>query len=99
MGTFQTKFLIKISEISEIYLHCFLGPSLPKRIFGSSIVPFGNSLILIGGYDYDDGFQKGFYKLTCSNRNCVWTKMAQELSVGRENFVAIPIPDDIVPCQ
>ena len=85
--------------LSKIFHLLFLGPSLPKRIFGSSIVPYGKDLVLIGGYSYDDEFQDGFYKFSCSNRNCVWTEMPQKLAVARENFVAIPIPDDLAICE
>ena len=68
-------------------------------MFGSSIVPFGKDLVLIGGYSYDDGFQDGIFKFTCANRNCAWTKMPQKLRVARENFVAIPIPENLATCE
>jgi len=80
-----------------------MGPSLPEALSGYSLVPFGKSIVVIGGstdWGLDSGYGdvKGIHKLTCSNRACTWTKMAQELSIGRAWVVAIPIPDSIAKC-
>jgi len=69
------------------------GDDMLKGISGHTFVPFGDSLVLLGGKN-----NKEIYKLTCSNRRCSWTKMEQELSMGREHTVAIPIPDSLAKC-
>ena len=38
------------------------------------------------------------YSMGCSNRNCIISLLNRELSVPKEGFVAIPIPDTTSGC-
>ena len=47
---------------------------------------------VIGG-DNSTAYQSSIYQLSCSSGLCSWTTLNQQLKVGRENLVAIPVPD------
>ena len=89
--------------------HNFIsGPSLPEKLLGPSIIGSGSeSLILIGGLypggNYTQGeyprWESSIYELQCANEKCGWTKLKQELQLGRRNFVAVPIQDARVSCR
>ena len=72
---------------------------MPKALFIHSLVPFGQDVAVLGGWDSNGKANKEIYKLKCSNRNCTWTEMDQKLAVGRYDFVAIPIPDSTAKCK
>ena len=64
------------------------------------MVRLGKGQAILGG---DGGLsnndrQVKIYSMTCSNRNCIISLLNRELSVPRDNFVAIPIPDTITGC-
>ena len=61
------------------------------------MVTLGNGLAMIGGYG-DGKNQAKIYLLNCMNRNCSISTLTQELSVPRQWFLAIPIPDTIAGC-
>ena len=67
---------------------------MPKGLWYHSLVPFGNSIVMLGGI-----INKEIYELTCSDKIWKWTKMDQELSFGRYQFVAIPIPTSLANCE
>ena len=69
------------------------------------MVEYGDTLLSIGGLTYD-GENNSIYSLTCSDgnpgpliENCSWSKLNQELSVGRSAMVAMIIPDLITSCS
>merc|ERR1719483_116433 len=84
-----------------------LGPALPKRLKGSSIIESGKeSILLIGGFSLEDHeygidilWETSIYKLQCALGTCSWTKLKQELQTGRLDFVAVPIPDAWTACK
>ena len=81
--------------------NCFLllGPLLPMKLNGHSMVKLGNGQTIIGGVTgWQNNYQNKIYLLTCSNRNCLISLLNRELSVAKENIVAIPIPDTISGC-
>ena len=61
------------------------------------MVQLGNGLAIIGGYGNDTIHAK-IHLLICMNRNCSISTLSQELSVSRQEFLAIPIPDTIAEC-
>ena len=61
------------------------------------MVQLGNGLAIIGGYG-NGNYQSKIHLLICMNRNCSISTLSQELSVPRELFLAIPIPDTITGC-
>ena len=67
---------------------------MPEAVYGHSLVPFGMSVVIVGGY-----YSKSLYKFSCSNRACTWTTMEQEMSIRRVDFVAIPIPESLAKCK
>jgi len=73
------------------------GPQLPLKLEAHSMVPLGNGQAIIGGYSLTN-LQSKIYSLTCTNRNCKIELMSTELSVPKDRFVAIPIPDRISGC-
>ena len=67
------------------------------------MVRIGKGQAILGGksggcYQTNEDFHSKIYALTCSNRNCIISLLDRELSVGKEYFVAIPIPDQISGC-
>ena len=72
---------------------------MPIPIYGhtESIVSLGKGQAFIGGAT-ENGFQKNIYFLGCSNRNCQFSVLNKKVSVPRDFFVAIAIPDQLSGC-
>ena len=67
------------------------------ELSGHAMVQLGNGQAIIGGFG--DGYaQAKIYLLNCMNRNCSISTLIQEISVPRQLFLAIPIPDTIAGC-
>ena len=66
-------------------------------LFKHAMVQLGNGQAIIGGDD-THSIQFKIHLLNCMNRNCSISTLGQELSVPREDFLAIPIPDTIAGC-
>ena len=89
-------------------LSLFIGPQLPTILSRHSMVPLGYGQALIGGFRGKSSFdsidpsandiQTKVIHLTCSNRNCTFSILKEMLSMPRQSFVAIPIPDTISGC-
>ena len=65
------------------------------------MLEYDDSLLLIGGKDYDSHpgqILNSIWSLTCEARICVWTELNQELFVGRYGMVAAIIPDSMTNC-
>ena len=64
------------------------------------MVEYGDSLLLIGGYD-DDSYEllNSIFSLTCESRICVWTELSHKLSIGRMDMVTAIIPDSMTNCS
>ena len=73
------------------------GPLLPIRLMDHSMVRLGKGQAILGGIS-NMVHQDKIYTMTCSNRNCIISLLDRELSVPKEAFVAIPIPDTISGC-
>ena len=73
------------------------GPNLPRAIAGHSMVEYGDSLLLVGGYS-SGYFLNSILSLTCEARICVWTELSQQLYDGRVNMVTAIIPDSMTGC-
>ena len=68
------------------------GPTLPKRIMGSSMVSFEGEVILIGGFETPN-----LYRL--SSPNGTWLEMEQTLTTEKIEFVSFLVPDELVNCH
>ena len=81
------------------------GPNLPIGLAGHATITLEDALIVIGGAtdpagsDPGDIPQPSLYILKCYQRDCSWSKMAQELSTLRYYPVAIVIPDELAKCE
>ena len=64
---------------------------MPKSLIWHSMVEVNGDLFVIGGGYYEDN--KLIYKLSCSNGNCTWTTLTQQLKFAREGQVAILVND------
>ena len=73
------------------------GPDLPVSLSGHSMVNLGLGQAILGG-KHSGYATKKIYFLTCSQEICYVTKLKQELSVSRQDFVAISIQDDVSGC-
>ena len=69
------------------------------------MVTLDKHLVAIGGFGgfkgyhtFDDDYQSPLYLMTCHNKVCGWYTMSQELNVGRRQFVAMLIPDELTDC-
>ena len=61
------------------------------------MVTLDKDVVAIGGKVYPD-LQSSLYLMTCQNKVCEWQTMSQELKVGRYQFVAMLIPDELTDC-
>jgi len=68
-----------------------------KMSFQMVSSPDKKALYSIGGYNFDSGNRNSIYKFQCSSdiNTCRWTKSETTLRYGRENFVAISIPNSL----
>ena len=74
---------------------CFslsLGPTLPKTLYGPSMVEMQGDTFLFGGYG--GGYNSAIYQITCSSGICSWSTLNQELKVARTETVAIRVPNN-----
>ena len=63
------------------------------------MVEYGDSLLLIGGIDYDsEQVLTSILSLTCEDRICFWTELSQKLYIGRYGMVTAIIPDSMTDC-
>ena len=69
-----------------------LGPPLPKALSQFSMLEIHGDAIIFGGWD-GTNYNSAIYKLTCASDICSWSTLNQELKVGRQWTVAIPVPD------
>ena len=65
---------------------------MPKSLTWHSMVEVNGDLYVIGGSNFVNG-DKLIYKLSCSNGNCTWTTLTQQLKFAREGQVAILVND------
>ena len=84
------------SFIKELFNLLLLGPSLPQKMWGHEMVTLDKDLVAIGGCDKD--YLSSLYLMTCQNKVCEWQIMSQTLKVGRREFVAMLIPDELADC-
>ena len=61
------------------------------------MVPLELGQAIIGG-ETDDTSTNKIYHLECSQKTCDISKLEAKLSIGRDSFVAIPIPDYLSGC-
>ena len=71
---------------------------MPIAIGTHSMIPLGFGQAILGGVGVGVVYSKAIFHVTCTQ--LVWrlSTLAQELSVPRSHFVAIPIPDEISGC-
>ena len=75
------------------------GPLLPISLASHSMVRLGKGQAIIGGNTNANYiYQSKIYLMTCLNRYCIISLLSKELSVPKEMFVAIPIPDEMSGC-
>ena len=74
---------------------------MPKTCYGMQMVHLDGDLYAIGGADsiLFQLYRSEIHKLSCRYGDCQWTKMKQELKMGREHGVAIPVMDSLVDCK
>ena len=82
----------------SLFLPILAGPDLPIALCYHSMVSLGFGQAILGGIDGNHIHQKNIYHFKCSQQICVITTLDQELSIQREGFVAIPIPDSVSGC-
>ena len=87
-------------DLFIVHIYLFFptsGPLLPIPLGSHSMVRLGNAQAILGG-NSNNVYQSKIYLMTCSNWNCIISLLSRELSVARDDFVAIPIPDSISGC-
>ena len=63
------------------------------------MVSVDGTVVAIGGWSNNE-LSNAIFHLVCSSLDeCQWTQMAQKLSVARDNFVAMTIPDEMTNCR
>ena len=63
------------------------------------MVPLGLGQAVIGGYNWANlNLSSNIYHITCKNHICDINTLRKQLHILREDFLAIPIPDDISGC-
>ena len=94
-------FVLYSREVSKFFAwSSFLssGPSLPKKIYGLSMIDFMGDLYAIGGFS-EDAIEKAIYKFSCVSGNCQWTILSQHLKVARGSTLTIPVSNSIINCN
>ena len=83
---------MSLQSLTHIQSSVFVpGPLLPQKLAPqNSMVNLGNGLAIIG--------DQRCYRMKCSNRACSISFLDRTLSVPRDSFVAIPIPDETSGC-
>ena len=71
---------------------------MPHIIYQHEMVTLGTDLVVIGGDCKNCPDKSSLYIMTCQNQLCAWQEMNQRLKIGREQFVAMIIPDELVDC-
>ena len=87
--------LIKGSNLAS------LGPNLPWTLTHHSMVPLSHGQVILGGLhgeNYENIVEDRIHFLTCSNIMCSISPLIKKLSIPRQRFIAIPIPDTISEC-
>ena len=65
---------------------------MPKSLIWHSMVEVNGDLFVIGGSNFVNG-DKLIHKLSCSDGNCTWTTLTQQLKFARKGHVAILVND------
>jgi hypothetical protein len=88
-------------NVNEIYFtgNWRNGPELPFPVLSSQMVedPKGG-VILIGGHMGQSTQSRDLYRLEHADEGATWTRLDQQLSVGRERHVALLVPDSLANC-
>ena len=87
---------LRVLEITGTYIFV-IGPKLPMRLDRHAMVQLGNGQAIIGGFGNGD-YQDKIHLFSCTNNNCFIHQLDQVLSLPRNRFVAIPIPDTLSGC-
>ena len=69
------------------------GPVMPKRL------SVHQAVIVLGGYEENNRISGSIFKFSCSNNDCKWDTLPEELKTPRSLFTAIVIPDDFIECN
>ena len=85
------------SNLKDYTFLSFTGPKLPISLFRHAMVQLGNRQAIIGGFG-NGIFQDKIHLFSCTKRNCSIHQLDQVLSLLRQKFVAIPIPDTLSGC-
>ena len=76
---------------------------LAKPRWAHAMVNLEGDLVVIGGQVQIDEknleISSDLLRLTCSNGNCNWEKLSQQLKNPRSNMVAIVLPDEFLECS
>jgi len=109
--TAEVEFLnLEVPELGDLrtrQMHWIKGPSLPRPLYATSLVPTlpalnhdRKSLIVVGGHD-GGNCRTEMYQLSCSTpTNCSssWRKLERELEVPRCHFVTMKVPSSLDIC-
>ena len=85
------------SNLKDCTFLSFTGPKLPMRLSRHAMLQLGNGQAIIGGGGNGEYLDKT-YLFSCMNKNCSIHQLDQVLSLPRQMFVAIPIPDTLSGC-
>ena len=72
------------------------GPNLPIGLREGSSVPFKDTFLIIGGYDFNDDSSPNIYEYDV--RNEAWITREEKLTTPRRLFAAFLIPEEVARC-
>ena len=70
---------------------------MPIGIYNAESVPYGDSFLLVGGFDYYDNFQLLDTILQYIPANDSWVELPTKLRTPRADHVVIPVKRSIFP--
>ena len=70
-----------------------------RQLYSHQMVTIGKDVLAIGGYASGWGYSKSLFQFGCSDHDCEWTVLDQELKIGRQSFVAMAIPEELTKCS
>ena len=87
---------VSILNLEEEELQWISGPSLPKVIYGTKMIQYLNSIILIGNHNK---WENGTHMFKLSSPDGAWVPLQQTFKQEQWEHISFLVPDDITDCS
>ena len=83
----------KVTSLRKLLSLKFSANPLPKPIDRAASVAYGDTFLIIGGYNYDDEYLADIYQYNAKDDS--WIKREAELKIPRQAHVALPVKQSL----